>query len=74
MSAPVDDLEAQAMRLPPEDRARLLERLLASFEPLTPAQTAWNALASQRRDEVHSGHRAMEPGPAALDRVRARLG
>jgi Putative addiction module component len=74
MSAPVDDLETQALRLPPQERARLLERLLASFEPATPAQNAWNALARHRRDEVREGHKAMQPGPAALDRVRARLG
>jgi hypothetical protein len=37
MAMPVHDLEAEALLLPPEDRARLLERLIASFEPRSSA-------------------------------------
>ena len=73
MSTPVDDLEAEVLRLPPEDRARLLERLIASFEPRSKAQRAWMELADRRREEVHSGKVAMVPGDEALARVRARL-
>lgn len=46
MSLPVDDLEARALSLPPEDRARLLERLIASFEPKSPAQRPGCSLPS----------------------------
>jgi putative addiction module component (TIGR02574 family) len=73
MTTPVEDLAAQALSLPPEDRAKLVERLLASFEPKSPAQAAWFRLASGRRDEVRSGKVAMVPGDEALARVRARL-
>jgi hypothetical protein len=73
MSMPVHDLEAQALELPPEDRARLLERSIASFEPKSTAQKAWLDLALQRRDDVRSGKVAMVPGDEALARVRARL-
>jgi putative addiction module component (TIGR02574 family) len=73
MSMPVHDLEAQALELPPEDRARLLERLIASFEPKSSAQKAWLELALRRREEVRSGEVAMVPGEEALARVRARL-
>jgi putative addiction module component (TIGR02574 family) len=73
MSMPVHDLEAQALELPPEDRARLLERLIASFEPKSTAQKAWLELALRRREEVLAGKVAMVPGDEALARVRARL-
>ncbi len=73
MSLPVEDLAAQALSLPPEDRAKLVERLIASFEPRSPAQTAWLTLARGRRDEVRSGKVDMIPGEEALARVRARL-
>jgi putative addiction module component (TIGR02574 family) len=73
MSMPVHDLEAEVLRLPPEDRARLLELLLASFEPRSKAQQAWMELANRRREEVRNGKVAMVPGDEALERVRARL-
>ncbi len=73
MSLPVEDLAAQALSLPPEDRAVLLERLIASFEPKSPAQEAWSQLARRRREEVRTGKAKLIPGDEALARVRARL-
>jgi putative addiction module component (TIGR02574 family) len=73
MPTPVEDLAAQALGLPPEDRAKLVERLLESFEPRSPAQVAWLQLARSRRDDVRSGRVAMVPGGEALARVRARI-
>lgn len=62
MSITVQDLEAQVLGLPPEDRARLLERLIASFEPRSKAQEAWMQLALRRQEDVRSGKAAMVPG------------
>ena len=73
MSTPVNDLAAEVLSLPPEDRARMLEMLLASFEPKSKAQKAWMDLALRRRKEVGSGKVAMVPGDEALARVRARI-
>jgi putative addiction module component (TIGR02574 family) len=73
MSTPVEDLAAQALSLPPEDRAKLVERLIASFEPRSPAQAAWLKAADARREDVRTGKVAMVSGEAALARVRARL-
>ena len=73
MSTPVHDLEAEVLELPPEDRARLLERLIASFEPRSNAQKAWMDLALRRREDVHAGKVSMVPGEEALARVRARI-
>ena len=73
MSTPVHDLEAEVLELPPEDRARLLERLIASFEPKSNAQKAWMDLALRRREDVRAGKVSMVPGDEALARVRARI-
>lgn len=73
MPTPVHDLEAEVLGLPPEDRARLLERLIASFEPKSAAQRAWLDVALRRQAEAKAGKIAMVPGEEALARVRARL-
>lgn len=73
MPTPVEDLAAQALSLPSEDRAKLVERLIASFEPRSAAQAAWLQLAGSRRDDVNAGKVDMVPGDEALARVRARI-
>lgn len=73
MSTAVHDLEAQVLDLPPEDRVRLLEQLLASFEPKSKVQEAWIEVAHRRQEEVRSGSVEMVPVDEALARVRARI-
>lgn len=73
MTTPVHGLAAEVLDLPAEDRARMLELLIASFEPKSNAQKAWMSLALRRRDEVRSGKVAMLLGDEALARVRAKL-
>ena len=74
MPTPVHELEAEVLSLPPEDRARILERLIASFEPKSSAQRAWLDIALHRQADVKAGNVAMVPGDEALKRVRARIG
>lgn len=74
MATPVPELEAEVLGLPAEVRARLLERLIASFEPESGTQRAWFDLAKQRQVEAKAGAVSMVPGDEALARVRARLG
>lgn len=73
MPTPVEDLTAEALRLPPEDRAKLVERLIASFEPRSDSQAAWLKLAAARREEVRSGKTSMVPADEALARAKARI-
>ena len=73
MPTPAHDLETEVLSLPPEDRARLLERLIASFEPKSTAQRAWLELARRRQADVRAGKVSLVPGDEALARVRARL-
>ena len=74
MLTPVHDLAAEVLDFPAEDRARMLELLIASFEPKSNAQRAWMDLALRRREEVRSGNVAMVPGDEALARVKTRVG
>jgi hypothetical protein len=73
MTTPPYDLAAEVLDLPAEERARILELLIASFEPKSNAQKAWMKLALRRRDEVRNGKVAMVPGDEALARVKARI-
>ena len=68
------ELEAQVLSLDPADRARLLERLIASFEPTdADVQDSWIAEAQRREAEVLAGKVSLVPGHEALERVRARV-
>jgi Putative addiction module component len=73
MATPDHDIAAEVLDLPAEERARILELLIASFEPKSNAQKAWMELALRRREQVRSGKVAMAPGDEALARVRARI-
>jgi putative addiction module component (TIGR02574 family) len=73
MTPSMHDLTAEVLDLPADERARILELLIASFEPKSTAQQAWANLAIRRRDDVRSGKVAMVAGDEALARVKARL-
>jgi putative addiction module component (TIGR02574 family) len=73
MTETVRELQEKVLTLPPEERAELLELLLASLEPKSAAQKAWAQLAGRRREDVRSGKVAMVPGDEALARIRAKL-
>ena len=68
----VEVLEAQALKLSPENRARLLDRLILSLDEDEARDAAWNALAAQRDEEIESGQVAEIDGPEALARLRAK--
>ena len=73
MSANLLELEAQVLGLGAVERARLLERLIESFEPESRLHEAWIAEARRRHQEVKSGKVAMVPGKEAVARIRARI-
>ena len=57
MSTTLETLQAEVLRLLPQDRARLLDRLIASLDVDTEAEAAWDALADQRRKRDRDPHR-----------------
>ncbi len=73
MTETVRELHERVLTLPPDERAALLELLLASLEPRSAAQRAWAQLASRRREDVRAGKVSMVPGEEALARSRAKV-
>ena len=73
MTETVRELHERVLTLPPDERAALLELLLASLEPKSAAQRAWAQLANRRREDVRAGKVSMVPGEEALARIRAKL-
>lgn len=73
MTDEVRELHQRVLSLPHDERATLLELLLASLEPKSTAQRAWAELASRRREDVRAGRVNMVQGAEAMKRVRAKL-
>lgn len=73
MSLPIEALEAELLRLPSVERARLLDRVVASLDADRARDEAWDQLAAARDAEIESGASAPESGPDAVDRIRSEL-
>jgi hypothetical protein len=73
MSIPLEALEVAVLRLSPADRARLLDRVIASLETDGARDTAWDAVAAQREASLASGTTDEAPLDDVLERLRAEL-
>ena len=75
MASSIERLAEQAMKLPPELRARLADLLVASVDAKTLADIdqARVSEARRRRDDVRSGRANAVPGKAGLRRVRTAI-
>ncbi len=73
MSSQLEAVEAQALKLPAEERAQLADRLIASpFEDHEVAE-AWAAEVERRIEEVESGRSKLIPAEEAIARTRAAI-
>lgn len=72
----IEQITAEALSLPDDQRLQLVEQLIESFESEVDGavQTSWIAEAKRRRDEIRSGAVQPIPGEDALAQVRAMLG
>jgi putative addiction module component (TIGR02574 family) len=72
----IDQLEREAMQLPPASRARLAEKLVESLDPaeIDEIQRVWSAEAIRRRDEVRSGRVQPIAGEEVLAEVQRIVG
>jgi len=73
MSTTLEALQAEVLRLSPKDRARLLDRLIASLDADTEVEAAWDAVAAAREAEMTTGTVQPVPLDAALSRLEARF-
>jgi hypothetical protein len=75
MASKVDELEAEALRLNPEERARLVSRLLASLDRDSDeaVELAWIEEAERRYQEMRKDPAVAEPAAEAFQRARDAL-
>ncbi len=73
MSTTLEALQAEVLRLSPADRARLLDRLIASLDIDSGAEVAWDELADKREQEIEAGAVASVPIDVAIARLEARF-
>ena len=73
MACTVETLEAEAMQLPPADRARLVEHLIASLDSDPGVEEAWVAEVERRNAEVESGAVTLLDGAATLAKLRTEF-
>lgn len=73
MASTIEVLEAEALQLPAADRARLVERLIASLDMDPEVEEAWAAEIERRNAEIESGAVSLIPGPEALAALKAEF-
>ena len=72
MPTKLDDIEAQAMALPPAQRAELIDRLLV--KETTPALSPeWQAEIARRVADVEAGRAEFIPAEEAMARLAAHI-
>ena len=69
-----NELIAEAVSLPVEERTRVVENLLSSLNPTEPEiDAAWSKVARRRLDELRSGKVEAVPGEVVFERISACL-
>ncbi|XLZ69375.1 addiction module protein [Massilia sp. SR12] len=73
MNKPLEQIAAEAVQLPPDDRERLLGILLASLQPELGNQEAWIEELERRMAAVEDGSNELIPGEEVFARIRSEL-
>ena len=72
-SETLETLEAAALQLTPADRARLVERLIATLDVDPELEEAWAAEVERRQIEIENGTVSLLPGPETLTKLKAEF-
>ena len=73
MSTTLEALQAEVLRLSPSDRARLLDRLIASLDVDAQAEAAWDAVADEREGQLEIGAVQTVSLDVAIARLETRF-
>lgn len=73
MSMPFADIEAQALKLSPQERVLLAEHLLASVGTGSAVEQAWAEEVDRRLREVEAGEAVLTPLDEVIRRARQAL-
>ena len=69
----VETLEAAALQLTPADRARLIDRLIATLDADPEVEEAWAAEVERRQTEIENGTVSLLPGPETITKLKAEF-
>lgn len=70
MSSTIEAVEADALQLSAAERARLVERLIASLDADPDVENAWAAEVERRHAQIESGAVSWLPGAETLAKLR----
>ena len=73
MSATVEILEAEALLLTRDARARLIERLIASLDVDPEVEEAWAVEVERRQAQIENGTVSLVPGPETLAKLKTEF-
>jgi putative addiction module component (TIGR02574 family) len=73
MSIQLEEVEAEALKLTPEERAHLADRLLASLGGDAELEENWAIEVERRVADIESGRTHLVPAAGAIVRARAAL-
>lgn len=74
MSLTAEQIKAEAMKLPPEERADLADWLWVSATPREEVKAAWDAEIARRIHQLESGEVESIPAEEVLAKLKAKLG
>lgn len=72
MTATLQSIEAQALKLSPEERTELIERLIVSVAP-PPLSAAWQAEIERRISDMDAGRTQPIPAEEVFARIDQKL-
>lgn len=73
MSNQLEIVEAQALKLSPEERGQLADRLITSLFEDHEIEDAWAAEVERRIEEIESGRAKLIPAADSIARARAAI-
>jgi len=72
-SETVEMLEAAALQLTSADRARLVDRLIATLDADPEVEEAWATEVERRQSEIEDETVSLLPGPESLAKLKAEF-
>jgi hypothetical protein len=73
MPTSIETIQAEALRLSPSDRSRLLERLIVSLDADAQVEAEWDAVARTRENELIEATVATIPFEEAVAKLELRF-
>lgn len=72
-SETAETLEAATLQLTPADRARLVDRSIATLDADPEVEEAWAAEVERRQTEIENGTVSLLPGPEILNKLKSEF-